>query len=97
MRPPADGVAGFELGILGPVRAVRAGRDVAQGGPKQRAVLALLVLALYRAERQADAQAAYHRARAVLTEELGSSRVRICAGSRRRCCVTRFPRRSPRR
>ena len=34
---------GFELRVLGPVRAVRAGRDVALGGPKQRAVLALLL------------------------------------------------------
>ena len=34
----------LELGILGPVRAVRAGRDVALGGPKQRAVLALLLV-----------------------------------------------------
>jgi len=35
---------GLELRILGPVQAVRAGRDVPLGGPKQRAVLALLVL-----------------------------------------------------
>jgi DNA-binding SARP family transcriptional activator len=34
----------LDLGILGPVRAVRAGRDVALGGPKQRAVLALLLI-----------------------------------------------------
>jgi SARP family transcriptional regulator, regulator of embCAB operon len=40
----ADGDSAFELRILGPVRAVRAGREVALGGPKQRAVLALLVL-----------------------------------------------------
>jgi DNA-binding SARP family transcriptional activator len=38
------GVVVLELGILGPVRAVRAGRDVALGGPKQRAVLALLLV-----------------------------------------------------
>ena len=34
----------FELGLLGPVRAVRAGRELPLGGPRQRAVLALLVL-----------------------------------------------------
>src|SRR5215510_5139907 len=34
----------LDLGILGPVRAVKAGRDVGLGGPKQRAVLALLLL-----------------------------------------------------
>jgi len=38
------GVRVLDLGILGPVRAVRAGRDVALGGPKQRAVLALLLV-----------------------------------------------------
>jgi DNA-binding SARP family transcriptional activator/Tfp pilus assembly protein PilF len=38
------GVVVLELGILGPVRAVRAGRDVALGGPKPRAVLALLLV-----------------------------------------------------
>ena len=35
---------GLELRILGPVQAVRDGRDVPLGGPKQRAVLALLLL-----------------------------------------------------
>ena len=35
---------GLELRILGPVQAVRDGRDVPLGGPKQRAVLALLVV-----------------------------------------------------
>jgi DNA-binding SARP family transcriptional activator len=34
----------FELGLLGPVRAVRAGRELPLGGPRQRAVLALLAL-----------------------------------------------------
>jgi predicted ATPase/DNA-binding SARP family transcriptional activator len=34
----------FELRFLGPVQAVRAGREVLLGGPRQRAVLALLVL-----------------------------------------------------
>jgi predicted ATPase/DNA-binding SARP family transcriptional activator len=38
------GVWVFELRLLGPVQAVRAGRDVALGGPRQRAVLALLAL-----------------------------------------------------
>ena len=40
----AGGGPGLELRVLGPVQAVRAGRDVALGGPRQRAVLALLVL-----------------------------------------------------
>ena len=47
MRPegqyPAGG-AGLELQILGPVRAVRDGRELGLGGPKQRAVLALLLV-----------------------------------------------------
>jgi predicted ATPase/DNA-binding SARP family transcriptional activator len=34
----------FEVRLLGPVRAVRLGREVALGGPKKRAVLALLLL-----------------------------------------------------
>ena len=34
----------FEVRLLGPVQAVRAGREVPLGGPRQRAVLALLVL-----------------------------------------------------
>jgi DNA-binding SARP family transcriptional activator len=34
----------LEFGVLGPVQAVRAGREVALGGPRQRAVLALLLL-----------------------------------------------------
>jgi predicted ATPase/DNA-binding SARP family transcriptional activator len=34
----------LELRFLGPVQAVRAGREVALGGPRQRAVLALLAL-----------------------------------------------------
>ena len=34
----------MEFRILGPVQAVRAGRDLGLGGPKQRAVLALLLL-----------------------------------------------------
>jgi predicted ATPase/DNA-binding SARP family transcriptional activator len=33
-----------EVRLLGPVQAVRAGRELALGGPRQRAVLALLVL-----------------------------------------------------
>ena len=39
-----SGVPVFEVRLLGPVQAVRAGREVPLGGPRQRAVLALLVL-----------------------------------------------------
>jgi len=35
----------LEFGVLGPVQAVRDGRELELGGPKQRAVLALLVVA----------------------------------------------------
>src|SRR5437868_13544100 len=35
----------FELRILGPVQAVRDGRELALGGPRRRAVLALLLVA----------------------------------------------------
>src|SRR5215831_10929349 len=38
------GVSVLELGLLGPVRVVRAGRELPLGGPRQRALLALLVL-----------------------------------------------------
>jgi DNA-binding SARP family transcriptional activator len=38
------GVPVVEVRLLGPVQAVRAGREVPVGGPRQRAVLALLVL-----------------------------------------------------
>ena len=38
------GVPVVEVRLLGPVQAVRAGREVRLGGPRQRAVLALLVL-----------------------------------------------------
>jgi predicted ATPase/DNA-binding SARP family transcriptional activator len=44
MLLPATGAVGLELRILGPVCAVRAGRDLALGGPKQRGVLALLLV-----------------------------------------------------
>ncbi len=39
------GVRVLELGVLGPVRAVRDGRVLGLGGPKPRAVLALLLVA----------------------------------------------------
>ncbi len=42
--PPAAGRPAFELRLLGPVRASRSGTEIALGGPKQRAVLALLLL-----------------------------------------------------
>jgi predicted ATPase/DNA-binding SARP family transcriptional activator len=47
--PPAVGGKVFELRLLGPVRAIRFGGEIALGGPKQRAVLALLLLEAGRA------------------------------------------------
>src|SRR5215472_8100552 len=38
------GVRVLELAVLGPVRAVRDGRELGLGGPKPRAVLALLLV-----------------------------------------------------
>ena len=43
-EPAAAGGMMFELRLLGPVQAVRAGREIPLGGPKQRAVLALLLV-----------------------------------------------------
>src|SRR5215469_3467550 len=43
-RPPTAGGIQFEIRLLGPVRAVRLGGEIALGGPQKRAVLALLVL-----------------------------------------------------
>src|SRR5215813_3505370 len=42
--PPTAGGRVFEVRLLGPVRAIRLGREIALGGPKKRAVLALLLL-----------------------------------------------------
>ena len=47
----------FEFRILGPVQAVRDGRELELGGPRRRAVLALLLVAAGRvipAERLAE-------------------------------------------
>src|SRR5262245_37831886 len=41
---PTVGGNAFEIRLLGPSRAVRLGQEVGLGGPKQRAVLALLLL-----------------------------------------------------
>jgi DNA-binding winged helix-turn-helix (wHTH) protein len=43
-RRTAGGTSALEVRLLGPVQVVRAGREIAVGGPRQRAVLALLVL-----------------------------------------------------
>lgn len=54
---PGAGSRAFEFRILGPVQAVRDGRELALGGPKRRAVLALLLAAEGRvvpAERLAE-------------------------------------------
>jgi predicted ATPase/DNA-binding SARP family transcriptional activator len=39
---PDEGTSAFEIRLLGPVRVVRSGGEVMLGGPRQRAVLALL-------------------------------------------------------
>ena len=58
MRPDASvKVPMLELRILGPVQAVRDGRGLPLGGPKPRAVLAMLLLEAGRvipAERLAE-------------------------------------------
>jgi len=41
---PADQVPAFEVRLLGPVQAVRAGKQLALGGPMQRAILAMLLV-----------------------------------------------------
>jgi DNA-binding SARP family transcriptional activator len=61
--------ADIELGLAAEVTGELEGL-VAEHGVRER-LWRLLVLALYRAERQADALAAYRRARAMLAEELG--------------------------
>jgi predicted ATPase/DNA-binding SARP family transcriptional activator len=43
-RPAVGGTSACEVRLLGPVQVIRAGRRVALGGPRPRAVLALLVL-----------------------------------------------------
>jgi predicted ATPase/DNA-binding SARP family transcriptional activator len=56
-RDGARGVVVVEFRILGPVQAVRGGREVGLGGPRRRAVLALLLVAAGRvvpAERLAE-------------------------------------------
>jgi DNA-binding SARP family transcriptional activator len=63
------GEAGIELGLAAEVIG-ELERLVAEYPVRER-LWRLLVLALYRAERQADALAAYRRARTVLAEELG--------------------------
>jgi len=42
--PAAGGTLAFEVRLLGPVQIARADSEIALGGPRQRAVLALLVL-----------------------------------------------------
>lgn len=43
-RPASGGTSAFEVRLLGPVQVVRSGREIGLGGPRPRAVLALLVL-----------------------------------------------------
>jgi DNA-binding SARP family transcriptional activator/tetratricopeptide (TPR) repeat protein len=55
-------------------------RQLAAGHPLREHLHALLMLALYREGRQAEALAAYHAARRVLVEELGSEPCRELRG-----------------
>ena len=83
--------AGIELG-----RAVEVTGELEQlvaEHPVRERLWRLLVLALYRGERQADALAACRRAREMLAEELGVEPGEELCGWRRRCCATRSPRR----
>jgi len=64
-RIEADVERGLAAEVIGELEQLVAGY------PVRERLWRLLVLALYRAERQADALAAYRRARAVLAEELG--------------------------
>ena len=57
--------------------------------PVRERLWRLLVLALYRGGRQADALAAYRRAREMLAGELGIEPGRSCANWSRRCCGRR--------
>ena len=43
-QSPVGRTSSLDLCVLGPMRAIRAGRDLSLGGPKQRSVLALLLL-----------------------------------------------------
>jgi predicted ATPase/DNA-binding SARP family transcriptional activator len=43
-QPASGGTSAFEVRLLGPVQVARAGREAGLGGPRPRAVLALLVL-----------------------------------------------------
>ena len=61
--------ADIELGLHGEVTGELEG--LTEQNPLRERLWRLLVLALYRAERQADALAAYRRARDMLAEELG--------------------------
>lgn len=60
-----------QLAIGDPLRAVSELEALVAEYPLRERLWALLMVALYRSGRQADALAAYHRARARLVEELG--------------------------
>ena len=60
--------------------------------PLRERLRELLILALYRAGRQADALAAYHDARATLVDELGLEPGAVAAASWRRRSSSRTPR-----
>ena len=81
----------LETQLRGAAAARRAGRSRARGracatAPYQEGLWELLITALYRAGRQADALAAYQRVRTRLADDLGLDPGRACRSSSARCC-----------
>ena len=85
--------ADLALGLAGEVAGELEG--LVAEHPLRERLWRLLVLALYRCGRQADALAAYRRARTVLAGELGIEPGAECASWNRRCCGSRSRRAAP--
>jgi DNA-binding SARP family transcriptional activator len=85
-RLEADTGLGLQAEVIGELEGL------AGEYPLRERLWRLLVLALYRAGRQADALAAYRRARDLLATELGlepGEEGKSCGGWSRRCCGTK--------
>jgi DNA-binding SARP family transcriptional activator len=87
--------ADIERGLAGEVTGEL--EQLVAAYPVRERLWRLLVLALYRAERQADALAAYRPPGRCWPRSWGSSRGRSCASWSGRCCARRCMHRSPRR